>query len=215
MSIPTQFCLISGASIETANAALIMLHGRGGNAKGITSLADELNTDGMALYAPEAPENSWYPYSFMAPDINNFAALENSLMIIDQLVGNIIANGIPANNLYFLGFSQGACLALEYIARNARRYGGAVALTGGLIGEHLVPSRYEGNFDKTPILITTGDSDPHVPLSRVEESVDILDNLNSHMALEIYPGRQHTILKEELALANQFIFTGKNDSSKN
>src|SRR5476651_96724 len=123
MSIPTHFTFIGGTRIDVADSAMIMLHGRGGNAKGISSLAKQLNTESMAIYAPEAPGNSWYPYSFMAPDISNFAAVENSLMIVDQLVCNIVAGGIPLNRLYFLGFSQGACLALEYIARNAKRYG--------------------------------------------------------------------------------------------
>jgi phospholipase/carboxylesterase len=201
--------LISGASIEVASSVLIMLHGRGGNAKAFTNLADYLNTDAFAIYTPEAPGNSWYPYSFMAPDSKNYPALENSLRIVDQLVGSIIASGIRANRLYFFGFSQGACLALEYTARNAIRYGGIVAFTGGLIGEQLVTARYRGNFDRTPILITTGDTDPHVPLNRVEESVNILEILSSHVTLKIYPGREHIILEEEFALANQIIFTGK------
>jgi len=126
--------------------------------------------------------------------------------VIGQTVADIIAAGIPADKIYFAGFSQGACLALEYVARNAQRFGGAVAFTGGLIGEELELSNYKGDFAATPILISTGNPDPHVPLSRVEESVAVLKNLGAEVTLKVFKGRPHTILREEIELANQLVF---------
>jgi phospholipase/carboxylesterase len=165
-----------------------------------------LNVKDMALYAPQATNNSWYPYSFMAPVQENEPALSSALDVINQVVEQAIADGISADKIYFLGFSQGACLTLEYIARNAKRFGGAVAFTGGLIGEELELKNYTGDFAGTPVLITTGDPDMHVPLSRVKESVDVLKDLNANVTLKVYKGRPHTISFEELSLANEYIF---------
>lgn len=183
-----------------------MLHGRGGTARNIISLASDFNLTDFAILAPQATNQSWYPYSFMAPVEENQPALDSALEMIGQTVEDIIATGIPADKIYFAGFSQGACLTLEYIARNAQRFGGAVAFTGGLVGEGLVTSNYKGDFAATPILITTGDPDPHVPLSRVEESVSVLKNLGAEVTLKVFKGRPHTILREEIELANQLIF---------
>jgi len=183
-----------------------MLHGRGGTARNIISLASDFNLADFAILAPQATNQSWYPYSFMAPVEENQPALDSALEMIGQTVEDIIATGIPADKIYFAGFSQGACLTLEYIARNAQRFGGAVAFTGGLVGEELVTSNYKGDFAATPILITTGDPDPHVPLSRVEESVSVLKNLGAEVTLKVFKGRPHTILREEIELANQLIF---------
>ena len=198
--------LTGGVPIGDAKSALIMLHGRGSTAQNILSLASELNLEHFALYAPQATRNSWYPYSFMAPDEQNQPALNSAIDTIDNLVNHIIDGGIPADKIYFLGFSQGACLTLEYIARNPKKYGGAVAFTGGLIGEHLTLENYAGDFHQTPVLITTGNPDVHVPLSRVEESVKILKDHDADVILKVYPGRSHTISQEEIFLANKHIF---------
>ncbi len=195
----------AGTPAAQAKGSLLMLHGRGGTAANIISLARELEAEGLAIYAPEATNNSWYPYSFMAPESQNQPALDSALDMISQLVEKIKADGIPANRIYFLGFSQGACLTLEYIARNAQAYGGAVAFTGGLIGEELVTERYQGNFGNTPVLITTGNPDPHVPLHRVEESVELFKNLGAQVTLKVYPGRPHTITMPEIELANELL----------
>lgn len=196
----------AGAPIENAKGALVMLHGRGGTAANILSLAREFNVRDFALYAPQASNNSWYPYSFMAADEQNQPALNSALEVINDLVKQIIDDGIPAHNIYFIGFSQGACLMLEYITRNAKRFGGAVIFTGGLIGEQLNLDNYNGDFNQTPVLITTGDPDTHVPLSRVEESVGVLRQHNAQVTLKVYYGRPHTITQEEIDLANRFIF---------
>lgn len=196
----------AGTPVKDAGAALVMIHGRGGTAQNIISLAGELNVGGMAVYAPQATNNSWYPYSFMAADKQNQPALNSALEVIDGLVQQIVADGIPEEKIYFIGFSQGACLTLEYITRNAKKYGGAVAFTGGLIGEELNLANYRGDFNNTPILITTGDPDPHVPLSRVDDSVKVLQNLNADVTLKVYKGRPHTITGQEIDLANELVF---------
>jgi phospholipase/carboxylesterase len=138
----------------------------------------------------------------MAPVSNNQPALDSALAVIGELVEDIKQKGIAQENIYFLGFSQGACLTLEYVTRNAGRYGGIIAFTGGLIGEKLIHDNYKGDFNQTPIFITTGDPDPHVPVSRVNESVAIIQGLHANVTLEIYKTRPHTITGEELALAN-------------
>ena len=200
--------IAAGTPLEKAKGALVMLHGRGGTASDIISLAREFNTRDMALIAPQASNNSWYPYSFMAPVAQNQPALDSALQLIDEAVAEVIAAGIPAEHIYFAGFSQGACIMLEYITRNAKRYGGAVAFTGGLIGEKLNTANYTGDFGNTPILITTGDPDPHVPLTRVEESAIILKDMGADVTVKVYKGRPHTITANEIELANELIFAG-------
>jgi phospholipase/carboxylesterase len=197
---------IGGAAAANAKAALIMLHGRGASATDIMRLASEVNAADMTIYAPQATNNSWYPYSFLAPVEQNEPALSSALSIVDEVVKQAIADGFTADKIYFMGFSQGACLTLEYITRNAKQYGGVVAFTGGLIGEELNLNNYKGDFANTPVLITTGDPDPHVPLSRVEESVEILKGLNANITLKVYKGRAHTISFDEIGLANQHVF---------
>ncbi|WP_114936839.1 alpha/beta hydrolase [Mucilaginibacter endophyticus] len=201
----TKQVVSAGVPAEQAKKAIIMLHGRGASANSIISLKDHLELDGYAIFAPQANEHSWYPYSFMAPVQNNQPALDSALEVIGELVEDIKQKGIAQENIYFLGFSQGACLTLEYVTRNAGRYGGAIAFTGGLIGEQLVKENYKGDFNNTPILVTTGDPDPHVPVSRVNDSVEILKTLNADVTLKTYKGRQHTISHEEIILANEIL----------
>lgn len=197
--------ITAGVKPQEAKGALILLHGRGSTAHNMIGLANELDVADLAIYAPQAANHSWYPYSFLAPVRDNEPALSSALGVITQLVKQIEADGIPANKIYFMGFSQGACLTLEYITRNARQYGGAVAFTGGLIGEELNLANYTGNFNATPVLITTGDPDPHVPLSRVEETVKQLTALDANVTLKVYKGRPHTITQEEVDLANELV----------
>ncbi|MBD1386830.1 dienelactone hydrolase family protein [Mucilaginibacter rigui] len=197
---------IGGVPAANAKAALIMLHGRGASAADIMRLAREFNATEMTVYAPQATNNSWYPYSFLAPVEENEPALSSALALIDEVVAQALADGFTADKIYFAGFSQGACLTLEYITRNAKQYGGAVAFTGGLIGEELNLNNYKGDFAGTPVLITTGDPDPHVPLSRVEESAEQLKGMNANVSVKVYKGRQHTISYDEIALANQMVF---------
>src|ERR1700712_3634661 len=156
-----------------------MIHGRGASAEDILSLSENLTVQQYLLAAPQATGNSWYPKSFLAPQNENEPWLSSALDLVHKTVRRLTDRGIFEKNVYFLGFSQGACLTLEYVARNAKRYGGVVAFTGGLIGELLNTANYSGSFAATPILLTTGDPDPHVPLSRVEESMAVLKEMGA------------------------------------
>ena len=196
----------AGLPVENAKSALIMIHGRGASAESMVPLSSYLDTRDMAVFAPQASRHSWYPTSFIAPVEENQPALDSALEIIHGLVQDIIKAGIPAEQIYFLGFSQGACLTLEYVTRNAMKYGGVIAFTGGLIGEEIAMENYRGNFEQTTILITTGDPDAHVPLKRVKESAAIMEKMNGKMHVVVYPVKQHTITNEEIDVANQLFF---------
>ncbi len=196
----------AGQSMEVAKKVLIMIHGRGANARGILGLASHLNVKDYALLAPEATNNTWYPYSFMANPEQNEPWLSSALDLLKEVVDDVTNQGISTENVYFLGFSQGACLALEYVARHAQKLGGVVALTGGLIGDKLYKENYSGDFSGTPVFLGTGDPDPHVPVERVKESVRILEEMNAKVSLEVYEGRPHTISQDEIEEANRLIF---------
>lgn len=193
----------SGKPLAETGKALVLVHGRGASAQSILGLANYLPVQDYTLFAPQAATNSWYPYSFMAPEVQNQPALDSALEQLDALVKSILDQGVKTENLYLGGFSQGACLTSEYAARHAKKYGGLLLFTGGLIGEQLVATRYKGDFAGTPVLITTGDPDAHVPVSRVEETVAVMEKLGAVVTKKIYPGRPHTILQEELDLASQ------------
>lgn len=195
-----------GIPLHKALKALIMIHGRGGCAKDILSLASQLNVQEYALLAPQANHNSWYHYSFMAIPEHNNPWLSSAIEIISDTADKVITQGIPAENIYFLGFSQGACLALEVTARDAKKYGGIVAFTGGLVGDKIYLDNYKGNFDGTPVFIGTGDPDSHVPIERVNETVAILTSMKANVIKKVYPNKPHAISNEEIELANALIF---------
>lgn len=197
----------AGTPVEKARKALIMIHGRGGFAEDILGLADHLKIDeDFALVAPQAYNNSWYPLSFMAPEEQNQPWLDSALELLHELELELNKQGIPSENIYFFGFSQGACLALEYTARNAKKYGGIIAIIGGLIGKHINTGNYITNFQKTRIYLGTSDPDSHVPLERVEQTAEILRNKNAEVEFRIYKDAGHVILPGELGVANNFIF---------
>jgi len=196
----------AGKSLKEAEKVLIMVHGRGANARDILGLASHLNVPEYALLAPEATNNTWYPYSFMAKPEQNEPWLTSALDLLREVVGDVTEQGIAAENIYFLGFSQGACLALEFVTRHAKKMGGVVALTGGLIGDIINQENYSGNFEGTPIFIGTGNPDPHVPVARVNESADILEKMDANVQLKVYEGRPHTISQDEIEEANRMIF---------
>ncbi|MCX2480786.1 dienelactone hydrolase family protein [Pedobacter sp. MC2016-15] len=198
--------ITAGVPVENAKSALVMIHGRGASAQSIISLSSHLDLKDVAICAPQATNHSWYPTSFIAPVEENQPALDSALEIIGELVEDIIKAGIPEEKIYFLGFSQGACLTLEYVTRNAMKYGGVIAFTGGLIGEELNLENYKGDFAETTILITTGDPDAHVPVRRVRESAAIQEKMNGKMHVVVYPGRPHTITNEEIAIAKDLFF---------
>lgn len=199
--------ITDGIPLNNAKKALIMIHGRGAGAHDILSVARHLKVDDFALVAPQAENRTWYPYSFLVPIAENEPSFSKSLDNIHQVVVAIQQNGIEKENIYFLGFSQGACLALEFTARNAAKYGGVVAFTGGLIGDKVYEEHYAGNFENTPIFIGTSDPDFHVPVERVNETEALLKKLGASVTKKIYDNMGHTISQDEVDLANELIFS--------
>ena len=195
--------LIIKGDLNKAGKVLIMVHGRGASAEDILSLSEHLSLNDFTLIAPQAKDHTWYPYSFISPQIQNEPHLTNSLNVLAEIVKMAEAANISSENIYFLGFSQGACLSLEYATRNAKKWGGVAAFTGGLIGETLQTNLYTGDFTGTRIYIGTSDPDPHVPVSRVKETENILRNMNAAVVVEIFKNMGHTINQQELQQAEK------------
>ncbi|QNR83071.1 dienelactone hydrolase family protein [Pedobacter riviphilus] len=196
----------AGKSFDQAEKVLIMIHGRGGTAQDILSMAAYLNVSNFALVAPQATNNTWYPQSFLAPRAANEPSLSNALNTIKETVLDLEKQGFTKEQIYFLGFSQGACLTLDFVAANAARYGGVVAFTGGLIGEKVDHRNYHGDFDGTPIFIGSSDPDMHVPVSRVKESTVLLEEMGARVTEIIYENMGHTISQAEITQVNKLIF---------
>lgn len=199
--------IMSGRPLGEAPKVLVMLHGRGSTAENILAIAPQLQLKNeFAIIAPQAPDHTWYPYSFLTPIHQNQPYLDQSLARIHLIMEDIYEAGIAHTSVFLLGFSQGACMALEYAARHAQPYGGVVAFTGGLIGDRIYDEFYQGDFEGAPIFIGSSDVDPHVPLHRVEESTVLLRKKGAKVIEKIYPGMGHTISAEELATVNELIF---------
>jgi predicted esterase len=189
---------MAGAPLDQAQAALILVHGRGATADSILTLAHQLDQPDFAYLAPQALGNTWYPYSFLAPLDQNEPALSSALMMLETLVDYLNGAGLPPEQTMLLGFSQGACLALEFVARHARRYGGVAGLSGGLIGPDGAPRDYPGSLDGTPIFLGCSDNDPHIPQQRVQHSTKVLRQLGGQVTERLYPGLGHTVNEDEL-----------------
>jgi phospholipase/carboxylesterase len=196
----------AGKKLNEAKKALVMVHGRGGSAEDILSLASHLDVKDFALLAPQATNNSWYPLSFLARPADNEPWLSSALTILSDTVSEIERNGISKENIYFLGFSQGACLTLEFVTRNAASYGGVVAFTGGLIGDKIYPENYKGDFANTPVFIGTSNPDPHVPVERVYATTNVLKQMKANVTEKVYDNMGHTINQDEIEKANSLIF---------
>lgn len=201
--------ITAGKELNKDSKVLIMLHGRGGSAEDILSLSSYLNVNDFTLLAPQATDNTWYPYSFLAPPSQNEPWLSSALNVLKEVVNELNNKGIPSENIYFLGFSQGACLTLEFVTRNANKYGGVVAFTGGLIGDKIYNENYKGDFQNTPIFIGTGNPDPHVPIERVYATTNILKNMNAAVTEKVYNNMGHTIIHDEIENANRIVFNSK------
>ena len=199
--------ITAGKKLTEAKKALIMVHGRGGSAEDILSLAAHLNVKDFALLAPQATNNSWYPASFLSPPAVNEPWLSSAIKVLADTVSEIESGGIAKENIYFTGFSQGACLTLEYVTRNATKYGGVAAFTGGLIGDKIHPANYKGDFANTPVFIGTSNPDPHVPVERVYATTNILKQMNATVTEKIYANMGHTITQDEIEQANALVFT--------
>lgn len=190
--------LAAGEPLETARAAAVFVHGRGASAASILGLAAEFDAPGVAFLAPQAAGSTWYPNSFLAPLEANQPWLDSALEMVGAVLGRLEAAGFASSRVLLLGFSQGACLALEYAARNARRYGGVVGLSGGLIGPDGTPRDYAGSLDGTPVFLGCSDVDPHIPEARVRHSADVLARLGADVDMRLYPGMGHTVNQDEL-----------------
>jgi phospholipase/carboxylesterase len=188
----------SGAPLGRAKAAVIMLHGRGASAESMLSFAEVFAQPDIAYLAPQAPGSTWYPYSFLAPFERNEPALSHALAMVASAVSHIASQGLMPQRLVLLGFSQGGCLALEYAARNAQRYGGVVGLSAGLIGPPGTPRNYPGSLSGAPVFLGCSDVDAHIPLARVHESAEVLRRMGSDVTERIYPGMGHTINDDEV-----------------
>jgi predicted esterase len=197
--------LKTGQRLESAQAVMVLLHGRGATAQSILSFAGEIGQPDVAYLAPQATGNTWYPNSFLAPISSNEPGLSSALAVIDELIRRLSERGVPAERVMLLGFSQGACLALEYAARNARRYGGVVGLSGGLIGPDGTPRAYGGSLAGTPVFLGCSDSDFHIPKERVHHSADVFRQLGGDVTERLYPGMGHTINQDELAFVQELL----------
>ena len=195
-----------GAPLAQAAAAIVLLHGRGASAEDILGLAGEMYDERVAYLAPQAADHRWYPYSFMAPIAENEPWLSSALAKVAAVVELAVDGGVSLEHIFVCGFSQGACLSTEFIARNPARYGGLVAFTGGLIGPASTDLHHAGNLAGMPALFSSGDPDPHVPWSRVLESAKQLTAMGAVVKTHRYPGRPHTVLPQEIKAARELIF---------
>lgn len=195
----------AGQPLPDASAAMILVHGRGASAESILTLADELDRPDLAFLAPQAARHTWYDYSFLAPLDQNEPGLSSALARLGELVEHIESEGVPAERIVLLGFSQGACLSLEFAARNPRRFGGVVALSGGLIGPPGTPRDYPGSLAETPVFLGCSDRDPHIPLQRVQESTRVFRRMGADVTERIYPGLGHTVNDDELDFIRELL----------
>jgi predicted esterase len=200
-----QRVVAAGRPLDQADAAVVMVHGRGATAESILTLAEEVGRPELAYLAPQAAGSTWYPYGFMAPMEQNEPWLSSALERLGSVLAKLESEGIPAERTVLLGFSQGACLTLEFAARHAKRYAGVVAFSGGLIGPPGTPRDYPGSLDGTPVFLGCSDIDPHIPEPRVRESAAHFARMGAQVECRIYPGMGHLVNEDELAFAKQLV----------
>lgn len=194
----SQRTVTAGPSPDSAAGTVVLVHGRGATAQSMLSLYTQLEVPTLAALAPQAAGGSWYPHSFLAPLQANQPYLDSALDKLNSIVEGLMARGTPGERIAVLGFSQGACLTLEFAARHPRRFGAVIGLTGGLIGPPGTPRKYPGSLDGTPVFLGTSDPDPHVPFGRVQETESVLSGMGATVELRRYPGMPHTINGDEL-----------------
>ncbi len=194
-----------GAPLEQAAGAVVLLHGRGASAEDILGLAHAMFDPRLAYLAPQAAGSAWYPNSFMAPRASNEPWLSSALELVQSLVARIAAAGLATDRIALVGFSQGACLSTEFVASHPARFAAVLAFTGGLIGPPGADLHHPGSLAGTPIFLGSGDPDPHVPWSRVEESAAVLTSMGAEVTTRRYPGRPHTVSAEEIEIASKLL----------
>ncbi len=199
--------ITAGVPLEEATKVMVMVHGRGGSARDILSLSQHIEQrDEFAFVAPKATNNTWYPYSFLEPMERNEPHLSSALTVLTMLRARLQADfNLNANQIYWLGFSQGACLMLEFVARNPQTYGGVFGLSGGLIGPPNTPRDYEGTLNGTPVFLGCSDVDPHIPEGRVFETEAVLSRMGATVTATLYPNFPHSINEDELQMVNSLI----------
>jgi predicted esterase len=185
--------LSAGTPVEESHAAMILVHGRNAGPADILSLVPALNRRGFAYLAPAAANGTWYPYSFLTETAKNQPGISSGLFVLDHLVKDLVARGIPRKRIMLLGFSQGACLSAEFAVRNADRFGGVIIFSGGLIGPLGTRWQNPGSFQGTPIFLGCSDVDAHIPKQRVEESAAVFERMSASVTLRLYPGMGHLV----------------------
>jgi predicted esterase len=200
-----QRLVAAGASLAEASSVMILVHSRGNRAESIVDLGQALPYPGMAYLAPQAANYTWYPHSFLAPIEQNEPGITSGIRVLADLVTRVEEAGIPAERIILAGFSQGACLASEFLARHAQRYGGLLVFSGGIIGPLGLPRAYPGTLDGTPIFIGCSDADSHIPLERVHETAELFSQMGAQVTKKIYAGMGHTIIQDEIDHARQII----------
>jgi predicted esterase len=191
--------------LSEARLAVILLHGRGGSADDMLALAEEFDVAGVAYVAPQAAGHTWYPYSFLAPIEQNEPGLSSAVRVLSQLIEDLTQEGVEAGRIGLVGFSQGACLALEFAARHAQRYAAVVGLSGGLIGPPGTPRNDTGSLQGSAVFLGCSDVDPHIPLVRVHESAEVLRRLGAVVDERIYPQMGHTVNRDELQAVRELL----------
>src|SRR2546421_11828304 len=199
-----QRVLEAGEPLAAARAAMILLHGRGATAEDIMTIAAEVERPGWAYLAPQAAGSAWYPNPFTAPLESNKPYLSAALEMVSKLVERI-EDRVPAQRIILLGFSQGACLTLEWAARNARRYGALIVLSGGLIGPDGTPRDYPGSFDQTPVFLGCSDIDPYIAKERVLDAAEVFKRMGAAVTVRLYPGMGHMVGAEEIAIVRGLV----------
>ncbi len=208
MAHANQPLYFAGAKLDEASAVVILLHGRGAPAQDILSLSKYLDQPGLAFLAPQANDYVWYPNRFIAPLEQNEPYLSSALAIISEIIKKIEAHGIAPEKIFVGGFSQGACLACEYVIQNPRRYGGLLVFSGGYIGPLNMQRQPAGDLKGTPAFLGCSDVDPHIPLQRVQETTALLKEIGAEITEKIYPGMGHTINDDEIDMAKAMIEQG-------
>jgi phospholipase/carboxylesterase len=195
----------AGVPLDAAEAAIVLVHGRGATAQSIVQMADEFYHRGVAFLAPQAARNTWYPNSFLAPVESNEPGRSSGLQAIADAIETANEADIPTERVMLLGFSQGACLASEYVAQNPRRYGGLAVLSGGVIGPEGKEMDYEGDLAGTPVFLGCSDTDPHIPEERVHETAEVFEGMGAEVTTRIYEGMGHGVNEDEIDHVSEMV----------